>query len=127
MVVMMMPLLEDFDAHRYRNKHLAVVPSGLLLIGRHGVSQHERGFRDGKACKVLSYKTTMFKECKEDSIFFTDDNYGWHIFCSLDYVDELIVFNREFDYDSEVFCLEDGVTESIFDDRGMMYPYMKSP
>ncbi|KAK1288060.1 hypothetical protein QJS10_CPB19g00498 [Acorus calamus] len=35
MVVMMMPLLDDFDAHKYKNNYLAVGPSGLLLIGRH--------------------------------------------------------------------------------------------
>ncbi|KAK1287205.1 hypothetical protein QJS10_CPB19g00502 [Acorus calamus] len=40
-----------------------------------------------------------WQECKKDSKFFKDDNFG-------------------------VFRLEDGVTESIFDDRGMMYPYM---
>ncbi|KAK1276682.1 hypothetical protein QJS04_geneDACA011664 [Acorus gramineus] len=62
--------------------------------------------------------------CKEDSMYFTDDYYGWHIFRPLNYVDEPVVFYLEFGYDLGVFRLKDGAIESIFDDRGMMYPYM---
>ncbi|KAK1265406.1 hypothetical protein QJS04_geneDACA010568 [Acorus gramineus] len=62
--------------------------------------------------------------CKEDSIYFTDDNYNWHIFLSLYYADGPAVLSREFGYDSGVFRLEDGAIESIFNDPGVMYPFL---
>ncbi|KAK1324131.1 hypothetical protein QJS10_CPA02g01080 [Acorus calamus] len=55
-MMMVLPLVEDVDAHRYRNKYLARGPSGLLLIWRCGFSQHNREFRDSKVCEVLSLR-----------------------------------------------------------------------